>query len=140
MIENRSAPPGTIVPWLAYPDVDRAIAWLSGAFGFTERLRTPAEPDGSIHHAQLAVGEGRVVLTYAPAASPGVSLFVPVEDVDAHYERARRFGARIVGAPRTCEFGERQYGVEDLAGYHWTFSQSVADVSPEDWGAIVAKG
>jgi uncharacterized glyoxalase superfamily protein PhnB len=140
MIKNRSAPPGTIVPWLAYPDVERAIAWLSGAFGFTERLRTPAEPSGSIHHAQLAVGEGCVVLTYAPVASPGVSLFVPVEDVDAHYERARQFGARIVGAPRTCEFGERQYGVEDLAGYRWTFSQSVADVSPEDWGAIVAKG
>jgi uncharacterized glyoxalase superfamily protein PhnB len=140
MIRNRSAPPGTIVPWLAYPDVDRAIAWLCGAFGFTERLRTPAAPDGSVHHAQLAVGEGSVVLTYSPAARPGVSLFVPVEDVDAHYERARQFGARIVSAPRTCEFGERQYGVEDLAGYRWTFSQSVADVSPEDWGAMAPKG
>jgi uncharacterized glyoxalase superfamily protein PhnB len=140
MIRNRSAPPGTIVPWLAYPDVERAIAWLCGAFGFTERLRTPAEPDGSIHHAQIALGEGSVVLTYSPAARPGVSLFVPVEDVDAHYERARQFGARMVSAPRTCEFGERQYSVEDLAGYRWTFSQSVEDVSPEDWGAIVAKG
>ena len=138
MIKNRSAPPGTIVPWLSYPDVDRAITWLCGAFGFTERLRTPPEPDGSIHHAQLAVGQGSVVLTSAPAARPGVSLFVPVEDVDAHYERAREFGARIVSAPRTCEFGERQYGVEDPAGYGWTFSQSVADVNPEDWGAMVA--
>ena len=138
MIENRSAPPGTIVPWLAYPDVQAAIAWLRGAFGFTERLRTPPEADGSIHHVQLLVGEGCVVLTSAPAASPGVSLFVPVEDVDSHYERARQFGARIVGAPRTCEFGERQYSVEDPAGYRWTFSQSVADVNPEEWGAIVA--
>ena len=142
MIENRSAPPGTIVPWLAYEDVDRAIAWLCGAFGFTERLRTPAEPDGSIHHAQLAVGEGCVVLTTRSAeeSRPATSLFVPVEDVDAHCERARRFGARIIMPPRTCEFGEKQYGVEDLAGYRWTFSQSVADVNPEDWGAIVAKG
>jgi uncharacterized glyoxalase superfamily protein PhnB len=136
MIKNRSAPPGTIVPWLSYPDVQAAIAWLCGAFGFAARLRTPPEPDGAIHHAQLAVGEGCVVLTYAPAARPGVSLFVPVEDVDAHYERARQFGASIVGAPRTCEFGERQYSVEDLAGYRWTFSQSVADVDPKDWGAI----
>jgi uncharacterized glyoxalase superfamily protein PhnB len=140
MIRNRSAPPGTIVPWLAYPDVQAAIAWLCGAFGFSERLRTPAEPGGAIHHAQLAVGQGCVVLTCAPAARPGVSLFVPVEDVDAHYKRARQFGARIVSAPRTCEFGERQYSVEDLAGYRWTFSQPVADVSPEEWGAIVAKG
>jgi uncharacterized glyoxalase superfamily protein PhnB len=138
MIPNRSAPPGTVVPWLTYPDVDRAIAWLSGAFGFEERLRTPAEPNGTIHHAQLKVGAGAVVLTAGREAHPGVTLFIPVDDVDAHYECARQFGARILSVPRTCEFGERQYSVEDLAGYRWTFSQSVADVNPEDWGAIVA--
>lgn len=138
MIHNRSAPPGTIVPWLAYPDVDRAIAWLSGAFGFTERLRTPPGPDGSIHHAQVAVGAGTVVLTSGPA-KPALSLFVPVKDVDAHCEVARQFGARIVSPPKTCEFGERQYSVEDLGGYRWTFSQSVADVNPEDWGALLPK-
>jgi uncharacterized glyoxalase superfamily protein PhnB len=64
---------------------------------------------------------------------------VPVDDVDAHCDRARQFGARILSPPRTCEFGERQYSVEDLAGYRWTFSQSVADVNPEDWGAVVRK-
>jgi uncharacterized glyoxalase superfamily protein PhnB len=138
MIHNRSAPPGTIVPWLAYPDVCRAIAWLSGAFGFTERLRTPPAPGGSIHHAQVAVGAGTVVLTSGPAQPP-LSLFVPVEDVDAHCERARQFGARILSPPKTCEFGERQYSVEDLGGYRWTFSQSVADVNPQDWGALLAK-
>jgi uncharacterized glyoxalase superfamily protein PhnB len=142
MMTNRSAPPGAVVPWLAYPDVDRAIAWLTGAFGFTERLRTPPEPDGSIHHAQVAVGAGCVVLTSSGQETrPGhcPSLFVPVDDVDAHCEHARQFGARIVSPPRTCEFGERQYTAEDLAGYRWTFSQSVADVDPESWGAIVPK-
>jgi uncharacterized glyoxalase superfamily protein PhnB len=139
MIANRSAPPGTIVPWLPYPDVDRAIAWLCGAFGFIERLRTPPAPDGSIHHAQLAAGKGSVVCTSAPEARPGISLFVPVEDVDAHYRHACQYGARILSEPRTCEFGERQYSVEDLAGYRWTFSQSVADVAPREWGAIAAK-
>lgn len=143
MMKNRSAPPGTVVPWLIYADVDRAIAWLSGAFGFTERLRTPAEPDGSIHHAQLAVGDGSVVLTSRPGyelhPDSAPSLFVPVEDVDAHCERARQFGAQILSPPKTCPFGERQYSVEDLAGYRWTFSQSVADVSPEEWGAVLPK-
>lgn len=61
MIGNRS-PLGTIRPWLAYPNVNRAIAWLWGAFGFSERLRTPPEPDGSIYHAQLPIGQGSVVL------------------------------------------------------------------------------
>jgi uncharacterized glyoxalase superfamily protein PhnB len=141
MTANRSAPPGPVVPWLVYPDVDRAIAWLVGAFGLTERLRTPPEPDGSIHHAQLAVGEGCVVLTSGPAhhSLPRASLFVPVEDVDAHCERARQFGAHILNPPKTCDFGERQYSAEDLAGYRWTFSQSVADVDPEEWGAILPK-
>jgi predicted enzyme related to lactoylglutathione lyase len=36
-------------------------------------------------------------------------------------------------------FGERQYSAEDLAGYRWAFSQSVADVNPEDWGAEVSE-
>jgi len=138
MIKNRSAPPGTIVPWLAYSNVAEAIAWLHGAFGFTEHLRTPPEPDGSIHHVQLTVGDGAVVLTTALDFRPDARMFVPVADVDAHYDRARQFGARIVNPPRTCEFGERQYTVEDLGGYSWTFSQSVADVDPRHWGAIVA--
>ena len=137
MIKNRSAPPGTIVPWLIYPNVDEAISWLTGAFGFTERFRTPAEPDGSIHHAQLAVGEGCVVLTTQPGGPPpSTSLFIPVDDVDAHFERAREFGAKILNPPTTHMFGERQYSVEDPMGHRWTFSQSVADVDPVDWGAI----
>jgi uncharacterized glyoxalase superfamily protein PhnB len=99
-------------------------------------LHTPPEPNGSIHHAQLSVGAGAVVLTTRPLQS-GISLFVPVDDVDAHYERAHRFGARIVNPPKTHMYGERQYTAEDLAGYQWTFSQSVADVDPAEWGAIV---
>jgi len=138
MFVNFSAPPGPIVPVLTYEDVDRAIAWLCPAFGFTERLRTPPEPDGTIHHAQLAVGMGAVILTGQPGFKlhdSTQSLFVPVPDVDGHFDRARQCGARIVNPPKTCAFGERQYTAEDLAGYRWTFSQSVADVKPEDWGA-----
>jgi predicted enzyme related to lactoylglutathione lyase len=140
MLVNRSAPPGAVVPFLAYEDVAKAIEWLCGAFGFTERLRTPPEPDGTIHHAQLAVGQGAVVLTSRPPVKREFidSLLVHVDDVDAHCERARQFGARIVMLPGTKEFGERQYAAEDFAGNRWGFSQSVADVDPKDWGAQVA--
>lgn len=149
MIENRSAPPGPVVPVLTYADVAKALQWLSGAFGFKERLRTPPEPDGTIHHAQLAVGEGAVMLTGrsgGPGASassgserPPQSVFVRVGDVDSHYQRARQFGARILRPPASCEFGERQYTAEDSEGYRWTFSESVADVAPEAWGAKVVE-
>ncbi len=139
MIQNRSAPPGPVVTWLVYEDVAKAIEWLCGAFGFAERLRTPPEPDGSIHHAQLAAGAGAVVLTCKrPAPQARASTFVRVGNVDEHYERAKKFGATIVHPPKTHDFGERQYTAADLAGNSWTFSQPVADVDPTTWGAKVA--
>jgi uncharacterized glyoxalase superfamily protein PhnB len=140
MIANRSAPPGPVVPRLIYKDVAKAIDWLREAFGFTERLRTPPEPDGTIHHAQLAIGEGSVILTGQSVQRPNEfiqTLMVPVENIDAHCERARQFGARILSPPNTKPFGERQYTAEDMEGHRWAFTQSVADVQPEAWGAAV---
>ena len=150
MVANRSRPPGTVVPSLFYENVEEAIDWLCGAFGFRERFRYGRE--GRVEGAQLAVGEGAIMLSVARVGQgPGwaddaefrppragevsVVLGVHVEDVDQHFEHARRFGARIVHAPETYPFGERQYTAEDLAGYRWAFSQSVADVAPEEWGA-----
>jgi predicted enzyme related to lactoylglutathione lyase len=142
MIENRSAPPGPIVPRLIYKDVAKAIDWLRGAFGFTERLRTAPEPDGTIHHAQMAVGGGSIILTGQPVARPNEfiqALMVHVENIDEHFARAQQFGARILSPPDSKPFGERQYSAEDLEGHRWAFSESVADVQPEAWGATVAE-
>jgi predicted enzyme related to lactoylglutathione lyase len=139
MIENRSAPPGPVVPVLAYKDINDAIEWLCVAFGFTERLRTPAEADGTIHHAQLAVGPGSIMLVGEKKQAERARLFVPVRNVDAHLERAKNSGAKVVNPPRDCGFGERQYTAEDPEGHQWTFSQSIADVEPEKWGAKASK-
>ncbi|MBV8811364.1 MAG: VOC family protein [Acidobacteriaceae bacterium] len=57
-----------------------------------------------------------------------------MENIDAHCERARRAGVSIVREPTDYPYGERQYNVEDFAGHHWCFSQSIADVDPRDWG------
>ncbi len=151
---NRSAPPGAIIPSLIYNDVGKAIEWLCAAFGFTERLRIPAT--GKVGHAQLAVGDGGVMLgarrigqgfatedkaEFRPPLPDVVSqvLAVRVDDVDKHYEHARKFGARILNPPTDHPYGERQYTAEDLDGHRWTFTQSIADVAPEDWGATPAK-
>ncbi len=142
MIENRSLPPGAVVPFLHYNQVPRAIEWLCGAFDFTERLRTPPDPDGSIHLAQLNVGEGSVMLRTRPTAAQSQaahSILVRVEDVEGHCRHARDYGARILREPKDAEFGERQYTAEDIEGNQWTFSQSIADVAPEDWGGQVGK-
>jgi uncharacterized glyoxalase superfamily protein PhnB len=61
---------------------------------------------------------------------------VRVADARVHCERARKHGARIVAEPEDFPYGERQYTAEDLAGHQWTFSQTIADVAPEEWGGI----
>lgn len=62
------------------------------------------------------------------------SLLIRVEDVDAHHERARAHGARILQRPTSYPYGQRQYTAEDPSGHRWSFSQTIADVAPEDWG------
>lgn len=141
MATNRSAPAATVVPVLVYDDVEAALDWLCGAFGFVERLRAPGS-GSKISHAQLAIAEGAVMVglrggPFRPPRPGEVNQYVVVhvEDVDVHYERARQFGARVVNALADMPFGERQYTVEDPGGHRWTFSQHIADVAPEDWGA-----
>ena len=58
-----------------------------------------------------------------------------MDNVEAHYERAKERGATIVKPPTDMPFGERQYTAEDIGGHRWTFSQSIADVPLEKWGA-----
>lgn len=132
MLSNRSMPRCTVIPELAYPDVGEAIDWLGGAFGFTLRVRI------ANHRAQLNVGDGAVVLTEQRASGQPAelahSVMVRVDDVDGHHEQARKRGARILRPPADYPYGERQYTVVDPGGHCWTFSQSVADVAPEDWG------
>jgi uncharacterized glyoxalase superfamily protein PhnB len=133
---NRSIPEAGVVPVLIYPDVREAVAWLTAAFGFAERVRI-----GDDHRSQLSVGEGAVIIGDVRAdrrpPRPGEvthSVMVRVTSVDSHRERAELSGARIVEPPTTFEYGERQYTAEDLAGHQWTFSETLEDVAPEDWG------
>jgi uncharacterized glyoxalase superfamily protein PhnB len=115
---------------LSYPDVGDAIEWLCDAFGFTLRLRLQN------YRTQLNVGDAAVLLTTERAADGQqfYSLIVRAENVDHHHERTSQHGARLLSPPADYPCGERQYSVEDVAGHPWTFSQSVADVDPEDWG------
>lgn len=126
-MQNRSMPPGDVIPEVPYPDMAAAVAWLCAAFGFRERLRI------ADHRAQLLVGAGSVVAVQA-AVTGACVVMVRVADVDAHYRAACAHGARISGPPTTYAYGERQYSAVDPAGHRWVFSQSVADVDPSDWG------
>jgi len=67
------------------------------------------------------------------------SLTVFVEDIEAHFRKAKAAGAAIVEELHETVYGELQYAAEDFAGHHWVFSRHARDVSPEQWGAAVAR-
>jgi len=124
---------------LIYPDVRAAVGWLSAAFGFVERLQI-----GENHRSQLSVGDGAVIVgdvrydRVPPRAGEAThSVTVRVEDANTHCARARAHGAEILMEPTDFEYGERQYTAADLAGHQWTFSETLADVDPGDWGGTL---
>lgn len=134
MIENRSVPRSTVIPEFPYPDVRGAAAWLCDAFGFTVRIMI------GNHRAQLNVGDGAMVVTeQSRTGKSRGSVLVRIDDVDSHHEHAKQHGALIVRPPKDYPYGERQYSAEDFNGYVWTFTQSIADVKPEDWGGESGK-
>jgi uncharacterized glyoxalase superfamily protein PhnB len=137
-----------ITPYLLYADVGAAIEYLSRVFGFRETLRF-AEEDGRVSHAEVTFAEGGEVMLGNPGAgyrSPvelgGITqmVHVYVDDVDSHYETARRAGAVIERELADQPYGDRSYGAVDLAGHRWFFSTRVKDVAPEEWGAVTASG
>jgi uncharacterized glyoxalase superfamily protein PhnB len=129
MLSNRSVPPCTVIPVLSYPDVGEAADWLCNAFGFTVRLRV------GNHRIQLKAGDGCIVLAEGNVPADSAHLvMVRVPDADSHHNRARQHGAQILSLPTDFPYGERQYNAKDFAGHRWTFTQSIADVAPEEWG------
>jgi uncharacterized glyoxalase superfamily protein PhnB len=131
---NRTMPASTMIPVLAYDDLHVAIEWLSRVFGFSVRWIA------GDHRAQMCLEGGAIAVTRQPGPPPDgslstISIMVRVSDVTQHYERAQQHGAKILHAPIDFPYGERQYTVIDLNGYVWTFSQSIHDMVPEDWGA-----
>jgi uncharacterized glyoxalase superfamily protein PhnB len=139
MKPNRSIPSSGVVPVLIYPDVREAVAWLTEAFGFAERVRI-----GEDHRSQMRAGDGAVIIGDVRhdrrPPRPGEvthSVMVRVDDARGHCEGARAQGARILMEPTDFEYGERQYTAEDPAGHQWTFSETLADVAPEAWGGVL---
>jgi uncharacterized glyoxalase superfamily protein PhnB len=123
---------------LFYDDAAAAIEWLEKAFGFATRLRVE-DGAGGIVHSELELGDGEGVVMVAsaraakrsPRSLDGAntqSLFVYVDDVDAHCERARAHGAAIVSEPSVHDYGDehwadRGYEALDCEGHGWWFAQ-----------------
>lgn len=143
MIKNRSVQADIMLSHIAYENLPNAIAWLTKAFGFAESYRYGDPAAG----AQMMLGQACIMVNQAKPGhrSPAhlgygtQSLTIFVENVDALFEKAKAAGAKVREVPHETEYGEYQCAFEDLDGHHWLFSRHARDVSPEDWGAKVAK-
>ena len=125
-----------------YDEAAKAIDWLCQAFGFEVRLKIEGD-GGQIEHSELTFGEGLIMVSGASrdlrawgkspkslGGSNTQSVFIYVDDVDAHCARARAAGAKILSEPKVTDYGEdywsdKGYEAEDLEGHHWWFSQRI---------------
>lgn len=131
-----------VIPMIAYEDGLAALDWLAQAFSFRERMRMLGS-GGELAHGEMEAGDGVIMLaTPTPdyespkrhrqsceparrwSSVPWVidGVLVYVDNVDEHYERAKKAGANILSEPEEGP-PARRYRVEDLEGHRWMFMQ-----------------
>ena len=131
-----------VIPMVAYEDGVAAMDWLADAFGFRERARMLGE-NGRLSHGEMEAGGGMIMLatpsphyhgpkrhreesdaarkwSEVPYIIDGVLVYV--DDVVAHFERARAAGATILSSVEDSGEG-RRYRAEDLEGHRWMFME-----------------
>ncbi|KOU19369.1 MULTISPECIES: VOC family protein [Streptomyces] len=119
----------SICPTLVYRDAKAAIKLLTEAFGFSQ-VAVYEGDDGSVVHAELAYGNGVVMLgskgrggafdKAMEGAGPS-GVYVVVDDVDAHHGRAVEHGVEILMGPTDQDYGSRDYMARDGEGNIWSF-------------------
>ncbi|HEY8726758.1 MAG TPA: VOC family protein [Gaiellaceae bacterium] len=133
------------MPYLLYEDSGAALEFLVTVFGFTEKVRMK-DDEGHVNHAEVEIADAVVMLGTPPGdyknpsklGGKTQSIYVYVDDVDAHYQRVKEAGAKIVSEPEDKFYGDRSYGVADPEGHEWYFATHVRDVSPEEMQAAAA--
>lgn len=129
-----------VIPMIAYENGPTAMDWLSAAFGFKERARM-LDNAGRLSHGEMEAGDGVIMLatpspdyqgprrhrasceaaqrwSTVPYIVDGVLVYV--DDVNAHFQRAKQHGAIIISEPEADRYG-RRYRAEDLEGHRWMF-------------------
>jgi len=149
-------PDSIFTPSISYKKPMLALPWLEKAFGFetTMLIEGPDGDDRFMHSEMNFQGQGRIMVggewadwVKAPGSVNGgntQSLHVKLASgVDAHCERARAAGARIVQEPETQFYGDRTYRCVDLEGHYWTFAETVQSLTIEQMekaGGVTIKG
>lgn len=123
-----------LIPYLYYHDVERAVAFLSQAFGFRSFGARTRNKNGKLNHAAMRLGTSVVMMGRPGSAYRNPNdlgqatqclLMTLRSGIDKHFRRAVETGARVLQEPMDNSFGTRRYGVADPEGHEWYFSQRI---------------
>ena len=137
-----TAPRPAFISAIIYKDNRAALNRLQKAFGF-EVSEVLTDANDNIVHAEMKHRDGVVMIghewadwTKSPASLSGKNtqrIIVRIDSgIDEHCAQARRAGAIIAKEPADEFYGERSYIAVDLDGHHWTFSQTIKQVSADE--------
>ena len=131
----------TVTPYLILSGAGDAIAFYKKALGAEEVMRL-ADPGGKVHHAEIKIGDSRIMLAdehpeiqaLSPKTVGGspVSIHLYVEDVDGAIERAVAAGAKLVRPVADQFYGDRVGGIEDPFGYRWFIATHKEDLTMDE--------
>jgi len=139
----KSKPDGyhSVTPYLIVRGGARAIDFYTKAFGAQELFRMDT-PGGGIGHAEIQIGDSRVMLAdehpEVGARSPesiggsAVHLMIYADDCDAVFNRAIAEGAKETRPLRDEFYGDRTGNLVDPFGHSWSIATHKEDLSPEE--------
>jgi len=138
-----------VTPYLIINGAADALEFYKQAFGATELFRM-AQPDGKIGHAEIQIGDSRIMLAdefpemkYLGPKSMGgssVSIMLYVEDVDSVFKRAVDAGAEEQRPIEDKFYGDRTGSLVDPFGHVWHVGTHKEDVTPEEMEKRLAAG
>src|SRR6185503_1503468 len=131
----------TVTPYLVLKNTGNAIEFYKKAFGAKEIMRMPG-PDGRIAHAEMQIGDSRVMLGdempemgAQSAESVGgtpVHIFLYLKDVDATFAQATAAGAKVEMPPMDMFWGDRYAKLADPFGHKWNMATHKEDLTPKE--------
>jgi PhnB protein len=131
----------SVTAYLSIRDAGKALDFYKRAFGARELLRMQG-PDGKIGHAEIKLGDSRVMLAdefpnmgfMGPQSRGGttVMLHLYVRDVDATVAQATAAGATVKRPIKDEFYGDRTGTIEDPFGHVWYIATHKENLSPAE--------
>ncbi|MBK7869473.1 MAG: VOC family protein [Saprospiraceae bacterium] len=123
----------TVTPYLLVKDSLALVDFLKKTFD-AEEISIMSNPDGTVGHGQMRIGNSIVMLAEARGDYPPMPtmLYLYVEDVDAAYQRGIASGGKSLREPTDEFYGDRSCGLLDACGNQWWVATHIEDVSPEE--------